>query len=117
MYPYLTGSASWYLLTLLTQAFGVKGVRGDLGLSPKLLAAQFDDAGNAQVETLFAGRKLKVIYHNPARLEYGSYSVQEIRIDGKAVPFERRADTAILPRQVIASLDPQHTHLVEVNLS
>ena len=42
MYPYLTGSASWYLLTLLTEVFGVKGDLGDLVLAPKLVAAQFD---------------------------------------------------------------------------
>ena len=35
MYPYLTGSASWYLLTLVSEAFGVKGQLGDL-----LLAAE-----------------------------------------------------------------------------
>ena len=42
LYPYLTGSASWYLLTLITEVFGVKGTLGDLTLAPKLLAAQFD---------------------------------------------------------------------------
>ena len=39
MYPWLTGSASWYLLTLVTEAFGVKGQLGDLLLQPKLLAS------------------------------------------------------------------------------
>ena len=37
MYPYLTGSASWYLLTLVTEVFGVKGELGDLALEPKLV--------------------------------------------------------------------------------
>ncbi len=31
LYTYLTGSASWYLLTLLTQVFGVRGVHGQPG--------------------------------------------------------------------------------------
>lgn len=43
MYPWLTGSASWYLLTLVTEVFGVKGQLGDLLLQPKLLATQFDE--------------------------------------------------------------------------
>ena len=47
MYPWLTGSASWYLLTLLTEVFGVKGDLGDLILEPKLVAAQFDSQGDA----------------------------------------------------------------------
>ena len=58
MYPYLTGSASWYLLTLLTEAFGVKGQLGDLCLQPKLLASQFDERGRAGVKTRFAGRAI-----------------------------------------------------------
>ena len=28
MYTYLTGSASWYMLTLVTEAFGVRGTSG-----------------------------------------------------------------------------------------
>ena len=32
MYTYLTGSASWYLLTLVTEAFGFRGYLGDLVL-------------------------------------------------------------------------------------
>jgi len=41
MYSYLTGSASWYVLTLLTETFGVKGKDGDLFIEPKFSAAQF----------------------------------------------------------------------------
>ena len=51
MYPWLTGSASWYLLTLLTEVFGVKGDLGDLVLEPKLVAAQFDSQGDATIRT------------------------------------------------------------------
>jgi len=71
-YPYLTGSASWYLLTLLTQAFGVRGQLGELVLSPKLVLEQFDGEGKAYVRTRFADRELEVIYQNPDRLDYGS---------------------------------------------
>ena len=30
MYPYLTGAASWYMLTMVTEVFGVSGEYGDL---------------------------------------------------------------------------------------
>ncbi|PKK81137.1 MAG: cellobiose phosphorylase, partial [Thermoplasmata archaeon HGW-Thermoplasmata-2] len=40
MYPYLTGSASWFLLTLLTEVYGVKGRLGDLVLAPRFAASQ-----------------------------------------------------------------------------
>ncbi len=82
MYPYLTGSASWYLLTMVTQVFGVRGHLGDLVLDPKLVAEQFDDEGQATVRTRFAGVDLDVTYHNPGGLDYGAYRIRGVRLDG-----------------------------------
>ncbi len=62
MYHYLTGAASWYLMTELTEMFGIKGRFGDLVLEPKLVAEQFDENGHASAELVFAGRKLKIVY-------------------------------------------------------
>ena len=87
MYPYLTGSASWYLLTMLTEVLGIKGRLGDLVLEPKLVPEQFDVDGQASVLTLFAGRKLKVTYHNPDRLPWGAYTIAGIRLDGEEVSY------------------------------
>ncbi len=75
LYPYLTGAASWYLLTLVTEVFGVKGALGDLMLSPKLVPAQFDATGCASVSTLFAGHSLTIVYRNPVRT--GSRSLSD----------------------------------------
>ncbi|GJM76558.1 hypothetical protein HMSSN036_87740 [Paenibacillus macerans] len=55
MYTYLTGSASWLLLTQLTEVYGVKGRFGDLRLEPKLVQAQFDGSGEAAVEPCSRG--------------------------------------------------------------
>ena len=44
MYHYLTGAASWLMLTVLSEIFGVKGAYGDLMIAPKLVAEQFDAA-------------------------------------------------------------------------
>ena len=30
MYHYLTGAASWYLMTMITEVFGIRGEAGDL---------------------------------------------------------------------------------------
>ena len=115
-YPYLTGSASWLLLTLLTEAFGVKGKLGDLALEPKLVREQFDEAGLASVETLFAGKKLRVTYHNPARLDYGTYCIESVHINGKPVTFDRSANAALLPRKTIAALADDSPHRVDATL-
>jgi cellobiose phosphorylase len=117
MYPYLTGSASWYLLTLITEVFGVKGTLGDLTLTPKLLAAQFDTQGQCGLQTLFAGRTIDVTYHNPARLDFGAYEIEAITLDGVAVQFDRIAGGARIDRAVVAALDPDRTHTLGVRLA
>jgi cellobiose phosphorylase len=115
MYPFLTGSASWYLLTLVTQAFGVRGWRGDLVLEPKLVREQFGAYGSATLGTVFAGRRLNVAYHNPAGLDYGAYRIQEIHVDGERAAGEW-ASEARLPRAVIEGLDPDTSHQIDVYL-
>ena len=47
LYAYLTGAASWYMLTMITEAFGVRGEIGNLVIAPALMAEQFDKEGNA----------------------------------------------------------------------
>ena len=116
MYPYLTGSASWYLFTMLTEVFGVKGSLGDLTLEPKLAREQFDTDGKASVSTLFAGRKLNVTYHDTSDLAYGQYRIKEIRLDDKPVLFELRASTATLSRETVVGLAEDRTHNLDVIL-
>ena len=38
MYHYLTGAASWFMMTMITQVFGVRGEAGNLILAPQLTA-------------------------------------------------------------------------------
>lgn len=117
MYTYLTGSASWYLLTLLTQAFGVHGLLGDLALNPKLVSKQFDGAGNASVQTWFAERQIKITYHNPGLLDYGEYAIENVTLDGDRLPAVKHGDGIRIPRDVITSLNPGRLHLLIVRLT
>jgi len=82
MYPYLTGSASWLILTLVTEVFGVKGDLGTPVFEPKLLRQQFDDLGQATITTLVNGQLMKVVYDNKDKLDYGSYEVGTVLVDG-----------------------------------
>jgi cellobiose phosphorylase len=116
MYPFLTGSASWYLFTMLTEVFGVKGSLGDLTLEPKLAREQFDTDGKASVSTLFAGRKLNVTYHDTSDLAYGQYRIKEIRLDDEPVLFELRGSTATLSRETVVGLAEDRTHNLDVLL-
>ena len=123
VYPYLTGSASWYLLTLLTEAYGVQGQWGDLRLAPRLVREQFDSEGRAcgepsrtaAVHTLFAGQTLDIIYRNPAGLDAGEYIIAAAALDGVALPLTPGAEI-IIPRATLAALDAGVTHRLEVTL-
>lgn len=117
VYPYLTGSASWYILTLLTQAFGVRGQLGDLLLSPKLVSEQFDAEGKASVRTWFADRQIEVIYHNPERLEYGSYKVARVTLNNQELCVNSSGSGCRILRQHITDLEPNKMHQIFVWLA
>jgi cellobiose phosphorylase len=115
MYTYLTGSASWYLLTLVTQACGVRGQFGDLVLEPKLLIDQFDHEGRARLITRFANRDFEIIYINTAHLDYGNYQIQAVSLDGQ--PVESSSLSSVISRNRISALAQDATHRIEINLA
>lgn len=112
MYHYLTGAASWYLLTVVTQMFGVRGEFGDLVLEPKLLAKQFDADGEARISLSFRQRNLTIIYHNIDNAEYGEYTITKCRINGEAMPYEGK-----IPANVLKRLEPNQEHTIYVVVS
>ena len=115
VYPYLTGSASWYLFTLLTQSFGVKGRMGDLLLDPKLTLAQFDETGKALVSTEFAGKRLKIVYHNEQNLEHGAYQIIKCKFEGEI--FSSGTGSCIcIPKEILNKLNSEVETLIELYL-
>ena len=82
MYHYLTGAASWLLLTVLEEMYGIKGRLGALKFEPKLLAEQFEK-NMASARCMFRGVNIRVTYQNPFGLDAGQYRVKEIYIDGE----------------------------------
>ena len=83
-YTYLTGSASWLLLLLRNQTFGIRFDLGKLRLIPKLTKADFIDK-KASITTYIFNRKLTVTYYNPKNLEYGTYQISKIISNGKEI--------------------------------
>ncbi len=63
-YHYLSGSASWLLMTMLTRIFGIRGEYGDLVFDPKLVREQFGQDGRAKALAYFRGHRIIVIYEN-----------------------------------------------------
>lgn len=78
MYHYLTGAASWLMMTVITQMFGVRGEMGDLLFDPKLLKNQFSCNGEAKLTMDFAGKHFDITYQNPELLEVGEYKIADI---------------------------------------
>ena len=82
MYQYLTGAASWFMLTMITEVFGVRGEAGDLILYPKLLACQFDENAAASITIPFAGKNFTIIYRNKNGKDFGAYIIDSASCDG-----------------------------------
>jgi cellobiose phosphorylase len=103
MYPYLTGSASWMVLTVLTQVFGVRGEWGDLILNPKLVQEEFDQDGRAQVQCFFAGQALTIQYVNEKKLDYGDYRMGSVFLNNKMIKFDSTAANQIRIKKSLLS--------------
>lgn len=102
MYQYLTGAASWFMLTMITEVFGVRGEEGNLVLYPKLLKEQFDDSKTAAITVPFADHTFRVIYKNEDGKDFGSYRIGSAFCDGAALTADE--SSAVLPREAIPAL-------------
>jgi cellobiose phosphorylase len=98
MYSYLTGSASWFVLTMITQAFGIKGKDGELCIEPKLSAWQFRNSRSLSLKRIFAGRKLTVKLQNLRRLDYGQYRIAQASLNGQQLLL-RPVTALVIPRR------------------
>lgn len=82
-YAYLTGSSTWFILSLTTQIFGVRGEMGNLCLEPKIPHNFFDDQGEASIAFTFRGIRIKLIYHFQKPAKSDNYKLNGILINGK----------------------------------
>ncbi|MBU3804510.1 MAG: cellobiose phosphorylase [Candidatus Cellulosilyticum pullistercoris] len=112
MYHYLTGAASWLMLTVITEMFGIKGKLGDLYFEPKLLLDQFNQDDKATIHLVFAGKKLKIIYSNPHKKQVGTYSIDKIEMGNKLYNINQSS----IKREDIESLAPLVEHTIYVHL-
>lgn len=114
MYNYLTGAASWYMLTVVTEVFGVHGEIGRMAIRPKLVSEQFDAEGNARISLCFAGKNFDITYKNPQKLDYGQYAVKKAVCD-EALVLKCNSASVYLERDEIASMKGAG-HRIEIEL-
>ncbi len=113
MYHYLTGAASWMMLTVITEMFGVKGSCGALVLEPRLQKEQFRD-GQAGIYLNFGGRRWHIVYRNDAGKECGDYRAETASLNGKRLALKDGAVSVSL--EEIRGLEENRIHELLVEL-
>ncbi len=116
MYQYLTGSASWFVLTLLTQSFGVRGEYGDLLIEPKLVAAQFARSPRITLQTAFAGKRIEVAFTNRRGREFGSYRITDVRLNGNPLACSRPCARYLISRRLFLKRTTSRLNRLEITL-
>ena len=102
VYHYLTGAASWYMMTVITQAFGIRGENGNLCICPKLLLEQFDKDHMAALSLWFDGREFMIVIKNENDKEYGEYNIDRVTFDGADLPFAFGNEVTLIRERIKA---------------
>jgi len=110
-YCYLTGSAAWYVLTVITRLVGVRGTRGDLAIAPMLTAAGIK-AKSWRLEIPFAGRKLKIRFSGDGGCPVG-VNINGERVDASV--FDE-GKGLLIARDIIEALPADRTTELEIVL-
>lgn len=109
MYHYLTGSASWLVLTMLTQVFGFRGHLGDLIIMPKFISEQFAESETMGITAYFAGKRIELKIENRKKLNFGDYIISKISINGNSFKeydlIEKGKGINISRKRIVESFD------------
>lgn len=117
LYHYLTGAASWYMLTAVTEMFGVKGSLGDLVVEPKLMAEQFHEDGMASIDLCFGKKNWNVIFINKAGKDYPDYSITSAKWNDIVLPLTAGSKKIIIPKEVIMAVKDEKTQQLIIELA
>ncbi len=107
MYPYLTGAASWLLMTMVTEVCGVRGVYGDLCLQPKLVRGLLDENRRLGLRMKFAGVSLQICFQGEQEQEVYT-EVKAVTLDG--VPVEG----TVIPGKVLRTVTGEREIVVKL---
>lgn len=111
LYHYLTGSASWYIYTLIEEILGIKFFFGDIILEPKLLP---DNFSGRRIEVKFglSQKVLRVVFLKTTK-EDKLYEIKEVFLEKRKIsPGNGKY---ILKQQVLKRF-PKKELLLEVRL-
>ncbi len=114
LYAYLTGAASWYMLTMITEVFGVKGQCGNLVIAPSLMPEQYDEEGRATLCLEFANRKFDVYIVNRQKKHMENVQIKTATCDKVSMEHDGRRSAWISKENIEKlSLDEKHQIYLE----
>ncbi len=116
-YAYLTGSSTWMVLALTTAVFGIQGQWGNLRLVPRLPASWFQDGQGLVMERNFRKLRLSVRYENPDSLDYSSYQLAAVSVNGHKFTPDSGAKDYLLDYGQLEALSPRGYCEIKVLLS
>ena len=114
MYHYLTGAASWYMMTMITEVFGIRGQNGNLILYPKLLAEQFDEKNLASITIPFADKYFCIVYENKNCKDFGDYTIGSAICDKANLVIDNKSFITLPLKMLTGLSDEPHTIFVQL---
>ncbi len=85
LYPYLTGSASWLIYSLISEVWGLKFSSGKITISPKLVKDNFRYSKKISLTVNVKGKLITLLYKNPQKKDYPDYRIVAISAEGKSI--------------------------------
>ncbi|MDD5583904.1 MAG: cellobiose phosphorylase [Candidatus Omnitrophica bacterium] len=101
LYSYLTGSASWYMYTLVDEILGIKFLFGDVHLTPKLVAENF--TGSIIETTFYFLDKVIQVSFVKEKSKNKILTAKSVTLENKTI--QPRATGYIIKKEDIAALN------------
>lgn len=118
LYHYLTGAASWYMVTAITKMFGVHGEYGNLCIEPMLMEKQYDNDNQASIEFPFAGKNFQLTIVNSNRKSYNQSVIQSVTINQSEIKVIRKGPHSVsISSKNLESLPLKHRHEITLILN
>jgi len=107
LYLYLTGSASWFIYTLMEEALGIKYCLGDIFLEPKLMPSNF--FGNKiKVNFHWEGKKINIFFVRKRKLT-SPYKIKEVFLEEKMI--SKQGNSCLIKRESLRKIDKKEIRL------
>ena len=85
LYLYLTGSASWYIYTLLEEVLGIKFEDGDIYLEPKLTSENFFNQDTIKTAFSLQAKMVKMVFIREKKEKNKVYKIKEVYLEDKRI--------------------------------